>query len=105
MRTGQLRSKVELQKPSETKNEVGEVKTTWETEHEVWAQITALTGIEFYQSDQVESNVTHRVTIRWVAGLDSEWRILYGDRILEVNVIMDPQERKEQLQMLCREVI
>lgn len=107
MRSGQLRHVVELQRPTLTQNELGEQVTTWTTQHTVWAAVDPLMGRELFDATaaQVEATISHRVTIRYVAGLDSEWRVLFGDRVLEVESIIDPQESKKQLQLMCREVI
>ena len=49
--------------------------------------------------------MTHRVLLRYMAGIETEMRIRYGKRILEIVSVRDVNERHEYLQLLCRELV
>ena len=60
---------------------------------------------DYASASQSQSEVTHRVLLRYMAGIETEMRIRYGKRILEIVSVRDVNERHEYLQLLCRELV
>lgn len=86
-----LRHRVTVQRMvSDVQEPNGEVTLRPQTVATVWAEILPATGRESISGDQVSSDVTHVVTTRHssaLAGYDSSWRIVFGDRIFEVESV------------------
>ena len=57
---------------------------------------------------QVVSEITHRITLRYQAGIFSRMFVIYhdidnGDRKFTIEMVSDPDEMKVELRMLCIE--
>lgn len=102
---GRLRHRVAIQSATEAQNDLGEVEKTWATTATVWGAVEPLTGRELWQAQQVSAEITHRVRMRYRSGLTPKNRILFGSRILEINAILNPEERNIDLELLCREKV
>jgi SPP1 family predicted phage head-tail adaptor len=71
---------------------------------ESWAKIAALVGRELYKAQETVQEVTHMVTVPYLAGLSEDMTIVFEERTFIIEAINDPDERKVELRMLCREV-
>jgi SPP1 family predicted phage head-tail adaptor len=78
--------------------------TTWQDHATVWAAIEPLSGREFFAAQQVQSETTGKITIRYIPGITADMRILHGSRIFELTAPpIDPQERHAELQLMVKE--
>ena len=109
MNPGELNKKVTIQRPvhGTADESTGAVPTTWEDVAGVWARIEPLSGREYFQAAQVQSEVTHRVTIWYRRDFSSSYRLRYVDRLvtryLEILSVIDPAESHEGLILMCVE--
>lgn len=69
----------------------------------VWGSIDPVKGGEYYKAQQVNSEVTHKATIRYRSDITAAMRISFGGRTFEILAVMDPEERHEILELLCKE--
>ena len=108
MRPGTLRHRVQLQSVSETPATSGEMTQTWSTFATVWANVTPTGMSELVRGDKVVAARSMQVTIRYssdVAELSPKDRIRYGDRVLQIESVLNVEERNEELTILCSEVV
>lgn len=105
MNAGQLRHRVTIQQLTRVEDEGGGHEENWADVATVWAAIKPMRGSERYEAQQVQSTLTHKVTIRYRAGIKPQMRILYGNRIFEVEAVIDVDERHKWLELLCSEVV
>jgi len=103
MRAGELRHRITLQTPVEAADGMGGVTTTWIIFKTVWAAIWPLRGAEYITAQQVQSELTHKVRIRYLANLTPKHRIRWGDRYFDIQSIINPDERNIYFEMMCRE--
>jgi len=102
MRAGSLRHRVTIQQPVVDTAWGG--ATTWEEFAKVWAAIEPLRGRELIAAQQVQSETTAKITIRYLAGITPDMRILHGSRIFELtSPPIDPEERHRELQLMVKE--
>lgn len=73
---GPLRHRISIQAPGETLLAGGETAIAWSELAEVWASIEPLSGREFFLAQQVQSDITLKVRIRWLAGVTAKHRIV-----------------------------
>jgi SPP1 family predicted phage head-tail adaptor len=99
---GRLRDRVTIQAASETRNAIGEVVQTWNTYAERWASVEGLSSREVLLSGQQQSEVTHRVRMRYVAGLTQQMRLVWRERVLEITSLLEHANRTEH-ELLCVE--
>ena len=98
LRSGSLRRRITIQQRSATKDTFGGQSTTWATIATVWADIEPMSGRELLAAQEVKSEVTHQITVRYqsifadpkvVAG----YRVLYKSRIFNIQSAMNEGER------------
>lgn len=108
MRAGQLRHRVILQTRTVAQNSMGEAVETWSTYATVWARVsplrTRLSSDEFYHAQQINARLGVEVTIRYLHGVETIERVVYGRRVFDVRHVVDPDERHVELILACEEV-
>jgi SPP1 family predicted phage head-tail adaptor len=104
MQAGKLRHRITIQEPVTARNGYGEAITTWTAVATVWASVEPLSGREFFAAEHVQSEVTHRVRMRWQSGITPDMRVLFGGRVLKVEAVINYGERRTDLQLMCQEV-
>ncbi len=106
MRCGPLRHRVNVLQPTGgSPDAYGQVPPGWSTFATVWARIEPATGRELEFAKSFEATVTHKVIIRYLAGLLPTMQIQYGSRIFAINAILDFEERRRWNTLLCTEKI
>lgn len=102
---GELRHIIIFQKLLNTQNDYGELTGQWNDVLTTRAGIYPISGKEFYAAETVNSEVSHKVNIRYMKGLSPDMRIKFGDRFFSIISIINFQERNIELQLLCKELI
>lgn len=69
---------------------------------DIHAAVEPYQGREYFYAQQVQSESSLRVRIRYFPGIESSMRILYGTRILNITAIIDPEEAHRELQIMCK---
>ena len=69
----------------------------------LWCKITPLAGRELLLAQQIVATATHLVKLRYVAGVTEECTLAFGTRTLEINAIIDLEERNAELWLYCTE--
>lgn len=77
----------------------------WVDVANTWAAIDPVSGREFYAAEQSQSEVTHKVRLRYRPGLTTAMRISQGKRRFKIISIIDWEERHESLMMMCKELV
>lgn len=99
-----MRHRVTLQGVTRTDDEGGGHTEAWTNTATVWAAIEPLTGVEALRGMQLSARVTHRVRMRYRAGVTAKARLAYDGRTFEVRSVIDPEERHRELILLAEEV-
>ncbi len=105
MSVGKLRHRVTIQQLVNTDDGAGGSIETWQNVATVWAAIEPLRGNERYAAQQVQSTLTHKVTIRYREGIKPQMRLTYKGRIFDIESVIDIEERHHWLELFCSEVI
>ena len=95
-----------LQSPTGSRDAIGERVTTWTNVATVWAEISPLSVRDLLAAGQVQSEVTHRVRVRYestIAAIDSSWRVLYGARVFVITGVRNINESDREFELLCSE--
>lgn len=103
MNIGKLRHRITLQKQINSVNNYGATVTTWRNVATVWADVRPLSGREYFSAQQVQSEVTTQIWIRYRQGIDPTMRIKFGKRLFAIVSVINAQERNITLQLLCKE--
>ena len=102
LKAGMLRHRVAIQSEVNTRDAIGGVAKTWSTDATVWANIRPLSGRELIAAQQVDSRVTHEITVREYSGLNSNMRFLHESRAFNIVSVRDIDER-DKLQ-ICQAI-
>ena len=102
---GRLDKRTTLQVASIARDDNGQPIETFANVAEIWAAIEPIRGREYFAAQQVSANTTHRVTIRYRAGVSVQNRILFGSRVFRIESVINPQERSERIELMCVETL
>lgn len=103
---GKLNKRVTIQQlvaGSPAKNSYGEINNVWSDLAEVWAEVSPLVGREFWAQQQIQSEVSIKVRIRYRIGLMPNMRVVYGARILTIRSVIDVDEAHKKIILMCSE--
>jgi len=100
---GRMRRRVTIQSPQKTEDGMGGHTISWSDVAEVWAEIEPLRGTEYFYAHQIKNEVSHRVRIRFRSDITEEMRIKLGDRVFNIESILDIEEAHRFLEILCIE--
>ncbi|MCP5004525.1 MAG: phage head closure protein [Planctomycetes bacterium] len=103
MRAGQLRHEIIIQSAATAPNSYGEGIETWSTFATVRASIIPISGKEYFSANQEQSSVSHKVSMRYLSGVNTKMRVLFGDRVYNVKSVINFQERDRELQLMVTE--
>jgi SPP1 family predicted phage head-tail adaptor len=103
IRAGRYNNVVTIQKPTVTTNPYGGTTTHWSDVATVRAAIEPLQGREYFSgSFQMGENII-RIRLRYLEGITRKMRVKYGDRLLDINSVIDSREAHREIQLMCKE--
>lgn len=102
---GILRHRIAIEYPQEVQTESGFTSTPepWPVFASVRASIEPLSGNELWRAQQVQSEATHRLRIRYLRGLNSQMRVRFCGRVFEILSVVDLEERRIEHVLMCKE--
>jgi SPP1 family predicted phage head-tail adaptor len=103
MNIGSMSKRVTIRSKTQISDGAGGWKDSWVEVATVWASVEPLSGNEFFKAQQLQYSISHKVTIRYKAGITPKMDILYHGREFDIQNVIDPKERHEQLVLLCQE--
>ena len=109
MRAGDLRHKITIQTRTEVSDGMGGYTETWADTYGAWAAVWPIRGPERLNYMQLESQISHRIRIRYRNGITRKHRIIFhdvdGNRTFNIKEIINPDERNISLELLCTEEV
>jgi SPP1 family predicted phage head-tail adaptor len=104
MRAGKLRYTVTIEQRSDTPNANGDTVTAWATfAANVPASINDLSGRELIAAAATQSEISTRITIRYLAGVNAAMRVRGSDgRLYNIAAVVgDNKSGAEWLTLVC----
>lgn len=105
MRSGSLKNKIDIQFYSDTKNSFGEIEKGFNLFKSTYASIVPVSGKEYFTSKQNNSEVTHKILFRYIAGITPSMRIVYGSRTFSIESVLNIREENKTIQLMATEII
>lgn len=105
MKAGKLQYRGTIQRPSGSVGSFGDKSDDWTDVVDRWFSIEPLSGREYWSAQQVGSDVTHKITLRYRGGIKTSWRFYIRGRIFYINSILNTGEQDKELVALCREAV
>ena len=103
MRAGRLRHRIVIQTMTDSVGSQGGLTEVPSTFAQVPADIIPLTGSEAFRSQQVFPEATHRIELRYLAGVTPKMRVAYGTRIFDILIPLNLEERNRELHLIVKE--
>lgn len=105
MQAGKLRHRIDIQRPAGGEDTYGAPDEAWDLFLTAHASVEPRSGLERTEDQAVAAEVTHVVRIRYREGVTPDMRVKFGDRVLEIESVVDVDERGRELVLLCKETI
>jgi SPP1 family predicted phage head-tail adaptor len=105
MNPGELRHRITIQKLVNTQDTFGQPVEQWSDVVTVWASVNPIVGKEFFAAETVNSEVSHKIRIRYKQNITPDMRIKFKDRYFSIQSVIDYQERNIELQLMCKELV
>lgn len=77
-------------------NELKEVKT-------VWAHVRPISGREFWQAQQINAEISHKIIIRYTEAVNRTNLISYNGRIFDIQYLINVDEKNKWLEIQALE--
>lgn len=100
-----LRRKVKIQEAILTPDFGGGYSEEWEDVCSVSAGIEPVSATERLVAFKHESEISHRIMIRYRAGIKPDMRVMLGERVFSVLAVINVKERNERMVLLASEVV
>jgi SPP1 family predicted phage head-tail adaptor len=104
IQAGELRERVIVEQSSESRNQMGEAIATWSTFTTVWASVQGVTARELLLAGQQQTEISHRVRLRFLVGLTQQMRLSWRGRTLEIISILEHENRSVH-ELICQETL
>jgi SPP1 family predicted phage head-tail adaptor len=104
LNAGDLNRVVDLESDSITRTKGVESKTATVYAERVYAKVEPLSGSEFWTSQQINSQINWKVTLRYRTDIRAQHRIIYGTRRLEILAVLPDEDRRDFVRLMCREM-
>lgn len=109
MRAGLLRHRLQIQSLGGSPDSFGQTQPEWTTVATVWGQVEPLLGRERFTAQQVQAEVTHKITVR-AREVSPADRIVFTDangteRRFGILEVLKPSEREISLTLMAQEEV
>ena len=95
---GNLRHRITLQKPVVIKDSIGQELEEWQDVATVWASVEPLSGKEYSNAKQTNSEVSTKITTRYLDGITPFMRVLFQKHTYNILSVINFEERNIYLQ-------
>jgi SPP1 family predicted phage head-tail adaptor len=103
MGIGDLKHRIALQYQTKVADGMGGFTVVWVDSATVWAAIWPVSAAETIQAAQTTMTITHRIRIRYRAGIKASWRIAWDSRYFNIVSIVDPNMDHRWLDVMVKE--
>ena len=108
-----LRHLLTLQHEVQTSDSAGGYSKSWADVASLWAEIVVmggtssvlskLSGKKYLFAGQIESEITHRILLRYRDGVTSAMRLVFENRVFNIRYVVDSDETRNTLELLVQE--
>ena len=103
MPIGDLNKRITIQYTTKVADGMGGYTETWNDGDTIFAAIWPTSANELIQSMQNDIVITHRIRIRYRSAFSPAWRVKFGNRYFAIVSVLNPNERNEWLDLMCKE--
>ena len=82
----------------------GNIVNTKDNEYCIWADVSPLTSREYTNSQKLRAETTYRIRVRFLSGIEHDMLILYEDKKLFIQSVLEKDTKCKELEIICFEV-
>lgn len=102
MRAGKLRHRITIQSRHVARGTMGGESAKWvDVVQGIPASIEPLNGRELFTAQQVHSEVTVRIRMRYRPGIEAKMRAVYQGVVYSIQYAINPELLNSELQLMC----
>jgi SPP1 family predicted phage head-tail adaptor len=99
-----LNKRITLQYQTKAPDGMGGWNSVWNSvTPDTWAAIWPTSAKELIQTNSTAMVVSHRIRIRYRRDVKGSMRIKFGNRYFAIVSIINPEEKNEWLDLMCKE--
>jgi len=102
---GKLNKRISMQSATNTADGMGGDTQAWADTPQIWAAIWPVSGREQVKNMANQGTISHQIRIRYRSGITPAWRVRFGTRYFNIVSIVNPEEKNEFLDLICKEDI
>lgn len=111
MLTARLRHWITIQRPEPARGAAGGETITWVDWASMHAAVEPLRGQELFAASQVQSKLSVRIRVRYIAGITTKMRVKHVidesspevARYYGIEDVVHIEERRREIQLMCAE--
>jgi SPP1 family predicted phage head-tail adaptor len=103
MNIGSLNKRITIQSETKTADGMGGWIVVMADVATIWAAIWPLSANETVAASANTMMITHRIRIRYRSDIKASYRIKFGARYFAIISIINPNEKNQMLDLLCKE--
>jgi len=105
MRAGQLNRRIAvMQRTPQEQDSAGQLKELWQLYKELWADVRPVSGREFVQGQQIESQITMTFEVRHITTITTDMRVHFCENVYAIEAVIHPNDDHRRTQIMCREM-
>lgn len=102
---GNMKHRITIKSLATTQDSYGEQAETYTDVCTVWASVEPLIGKEYFAAEQLNSEVSIKIRIRYRNDINDKMVVFYGTRkLLIVSPPIDFLEQHKELILMCKEL-
>jgi len=105
LKVSKFNKKVTFEVVTETQNSLGEPVESWATYAKSWANIHPIAGKEYFQAQQLQSELSARITIPYskkISAINTQkYRITYSGKVYNILDDMNYDLENRELTFMC----
>ena len=102
--TKPLPHRVRIEQDAGTQNAIGEPIPVWAVFAVLWANVKSLLGRELFDAQKIAAEVTSSIDVNYKSGIEPKMRVLWSGRTFDIRAVLDENNTKQYLKLLCREL-
>jgi SPP1 family predicted phage head-tail adaptor len=103
MKISEMDKRITLEYSTRVSDPMGGFTTTWNVAAQVYGAVWPTSANEIKAANSTTMVISHRIRIRYRAGIKASWRIKMGSRYFNIVSIIDSNESHKFLDILCKE--
>jgi SPP1 family predicted phage head-tail adaptor len=106
MRAGRLTHLITIQSPAPATATSGATAPAWDEQTpfvQCYGSIQPLRGREMVSAEGIAPQATHKITTRYIAGVNTDMRIVFGERTFGIEQVRNIDESDVMLEIIAVE--